>query len=138
MLGELMHFTIKADRQTTSTYARRKTAREALFLASSRVQDGAERVMVYDEREQFVGSTALALLAREEIGAVNAVQKAVDAAVAELLTLEPQPYTPTDGIRIDVPTRLNSEPAATKPDDVETNAVPRSRVRVFRAGGNSS
>lgn len=133
-----MPFTIKAERQTLSTYTRRNTARETLFLASSRVQDGAERVMVYDDRGQFIGAAALASAAREEVGAVNAVQKAVDAAVAELLTLEPQPYSPTGGMKIDVAMTPSPDSAVAKPADVEANPVPRSRVRVFRAGGKSS
>ncbi|MCJ2132681.1 hypothetical protein MKK69_01120 [Methylobacterium sp. J-026] len=132
-----MPFTIMTERQAVNTYTRRNTAREALFLASSRVHDGAEKVMVYDEWGQFVGAAALAAAARDEIGAVNAVQKAVDAAVAELLTLEPQPYTPNSGLTIDMTAGTTSRSAT--PEAVEAHAEPvkRGRVRVFRAAGKS-
>lgn len=126
-----MPFAVMTERQAVNTYTRRSTAREALFLASSRVQEGAEKVMVYDERGEFVGAAALAAAARNETGAVNAVQKALDEAVAELLTLEPQPYIPNSGLTIDVTAGL------AMPQPVGAAAEPVKRVRVFRAAGKN-
>lgn len=130
-----MPFTIVAERRGVSTYNRRNAAREALFLASSRVQDGAEKVLVYDEMGQFVSAPILAEAAREEVGAVRAVQKAVDDAIADLLTLSPQPYTESTGLKITVTSGETARPAHEKPPEPETKPVTSGRVRIFRATG---
>jgi hypothetical protein len=130
-----MPFTIVAERRGVSTYNRRKAAREALFLASSRVQEGAEKVLVYDERGQFVSAPTLAEAARDEVGAVRAVQKAVDEAIADLLTLSPQPYTESSGLTITVTSDAAARPADATPPEPETKPVRSGRVRVFRAAG---
>ncbi|MCJ2020539.1 hypothetical protein MKK84_24450 [Methylobacterium sp. E-065] len=130
-----MPFTIVAERRGVSTYNRRQAAREALFLASSRVQEGAEKVQVYDELGQFVGAPSLAAAAREEVGAVRAVQKAVDDAIADLLTLSPQPYTESTGLTITVTSDDASRPAEEKSPEPEAVPVRSGRVRVFRAAG---
>ena len=130
-----MPFIIVAERRGVSTYNRRNAAREALFLASSRVQEGAEKVLVYDEMGQFVSAPILAEAAREEVGAVRAVQKAVDDAIADLLTLSPQPYTESTGLKITVTSGEAARPAHEKPPEPETKPVTPGRVRIFRATG---
>jgi len=61
-----MTFTIVADRQGILTFSRCTKPHEALLLASSRVQDGAEGEWVYDEAWQFVCATALAVAAHQQ------------------------------------------------------------------------
>lgn len=72
-----MPFTIAAERHCISTYNRRTAAWEAFFLASLRVPEGAEEALVYDDRGKIVSAPILADPAREEVGAVRAVRKAV-------------------------------------------------------------
>ncbi|WP_336492411.1 hypothetical protein [Methylobacterium nigriterrae] len=136
-----MAFTIIAVRHGVSIFNRRVTPREALFLASSRVQDGAEAVQVYDDQSQFVSAATLADAARRQAGALDAVQQAVDQAVAELQALSAGPESRRVTIRVGADPRAPAEPHAEA--DVTQVAVPtepdekpprRGRVRVFRAG----
>lgn len=127
-----MIFTIVAKRNGVSVYNRRAAAREALFLASARVQEGADKVMVYDERWQFVSAAVLAEAARSQLGPGKSVKAAVDEAVADLQKLEPQPYVPSPGVTISL--RGEAEPSASlAPAAPESPPARTGRVRVFRA-----
>ena len=128
-----MPFTIVAERHGVSIYNRRSAAREALFLASSRVREGAEKVLVYDETGQFISASALSEAARNRIGTAREVEKAVDDAVAELLTLEPRSYDSSGGLTIAVRSEPVSSPMTVELVDSNSQPTKPGRVRVFRA-----
>lgn len=128
-----MPFTIVAERHGVSIYNRKRAAREALFLASSRVREGAEKVLVYDERGQFISASALAEAARDQIGTAWGVEEAVDDAVAQLLTLQPESYVSSGCLTI--PVKSDPLPNSKTLELGDSNSKPtnQGRVRVFRA-----
>ena len=139
-----MSFTIVAVRLGVSIFNRRGSPREALFLASSRVQEGVEAVQVFEPTGEFVSVSVLAAAAQHQSSAVASVQRAVDAARNELLSLKPGPYVERMGLSIRVgaervpdprPVELRATVARGVSSDTQSIPTPAraGRVRVFRA-----
>jgi len=132
-----MSFTIVAVRHGISIFNRRASPREALFLASARVQEGVEAVRVFGAEGEFVSAPTLAEAARRQSGAAS-VQGAVNDAYRDLIALDPNPPE-RSGVSFRIGADAPSESGASEPlphRDAEPSAaapVRTGRVRVFRA-----
>lgn len=132
-----MPFTIVAVRHGISIFNRRASAREALFLASARVQEGVEAVRVFDAEGEFVSAPTLAEAARRQSGAAS-VQGAVNDAYKDLVTLDPNPPE-RSGVSFRIGSDATPASAPTEalphrdPDSTASTPLRTGRVRVFRA-----
>lgn len=131
-----MSFTIVAVRHGISIFNRRASPRDALFLASARVQEGVEAVRVFGAQGEFIAASALAEAARRQSGATS-VQNAVNDAFKDLVTLDPNPPERRgESFRVggDAPANPAQEPLPRREaEPSQTEPVRTGRVRVFRA-----
>jgi hypothetical protein len=89
-----MSYTIVSDRQGVTSRDSRETPQEALLLASALVQNGVEKVWVYDDLGRFVSASALAQIVRRQIDRVEPVAPAETIDTTDLLASDAGPSQP--------------------------------------------